>query len=167
MLCFLSALGAFSIHAFPSREPIPLRDALSWTPDVSLKLGLWAGWWRVVWGSWISDPPKSYREDVCSVSWNIMLMLNQSCPALCDPMDCSPQAPLFMGFSKQEYWSGSPFPLPGDLPDHTAGDHTHTTVSPAMAGSFSTTEPPAKPSWNQGLLKCPPHTRVGLLLFSH
>ena len=27
------------------------------------------------------------------------------------------QAPLFMGFSRQEYWSGSPFPSPGDLPD--------------------------------------------------
>ena len=36
----------------------------------------------------------------------------QSCPPLCDPMDCSPQAPLFMGFSRQEYWSGLPFPSP-------------------------------------------------------
>ena len=27
------------------------------------------------------------------------------------------QAPLFMGFPKQEYWSGLPFPSPGDLPD--------------------------------------------------
>ena len=31
-------------------------------------------------------------------------------------MGCS-QAPLFMGFSRQEYWSGLPFPSPGDLPD--------------------------------------------------
>ena len=28
------------------------------------------------------------------------------CLTLCDPMDCSPQAPLSMGFSRQEYWSG-------------------------------------------------------------
>ena len=28
----------------------------------------------------------------------------------------APQAPLSMGFSKQEYWSGRPFPPPGDLP---------------------------------------------------
>ena len=35
----------------------------------------------------------------------------------CDPMDGSHQAPLFMGFSMQEYWSGLPFPPPGDLPD--------------------------------------------------
>ena len=33
-----------------------------------------------------------------------------------DPMDCSLQAPLFMGFPRQEYWSGLPFPSPGDLP---------------------------------------------------
>ena len=33
----------------------------------------------------------------------------------CDPMDC--QAPLSMEFSVQEYWSGLPFPSPGDLPD--------------------------------------------------
>ena len=44
----------------------------------------------------------------------------QSCPTLCDPMDCSlvaHQAPLSMGFSRQEYWSGLPFPSPGDLPN--------------------------------------------------
>ena len=40
----------------------------------------------------------------------------QSCPTLCDPMDCSLLAPLSMGFSRQEYWSGLPFPFPGDLP---------------------------------------------------
>ena len=36
---------------------------------------------------------------------------------LCDPMDCSPTGPLFMGFPRQEYWNGWPFPSPGDLPD--------------------------------------------------
>ena len=44
----------------------------------------------------------------------------QSYPTLCDPMDCS--LPGFsvhriFGFSRQEYWSGLPFPSPGDLPD--------------------------------------------------
>ena len=32
--------------------------------------------------------------------------LLQSCPTLCDPMDCSCQAPLSLEFSKQEYWDG-------------------------------------------------------------
>ena len=40
-----------------------------------------------------------------------------SCVWLCTPIDCSPQALLSMGFSRQEYWGGLPFPLPGDLPD--------------------------------------------------
>ena len=35
----------------------------------------------------------------------------------CGPMDCGPPGPLSMGFSRQEYWSGLPFPTPGDLPD--------------------------------------------------
>ena len=41
----------------------------------------------------------------------------QSCPTLCDPMDCTYQDPPSMGFSRQECWSGLPFPSPGDLPN--------------------------------------------------
>ena len=42
----------------------------------------------------------------------------QSCPTLCDPMDCvASQTPLSMEFSKLEYWSGLPFPTSGGLPD--------------------------------------------------
>ena len=45
-------------------------------------------------------------------------LVAQSCLTLCNPMDCiAHQAPLFTGFSRQEYWSGLPFPSPGDLPD--------------------------------------------------
>ena len=36
----------------------------------------------------------------------------QSCPTLRDPMDCSPQAPPSLGFSRQEHWSGVPSPSP-------------------------------------------------------
>ena len=36
----------------------------------------------------------------------------QSCPTLCDPIDGSPPGPLSLGFSRQEYWSGLPFPSP-------------------------------------------------------
>ena len=38
--------------------------------------------------------------------------LLQSCPILCDPTDSSHQAPLSLGYSRQEYWSGLPFPSP-------------------------------------------------------
>ena len=41
----------------------------------------------------------------------------QSCLILCDPVNWSPPVPLFMGFSRQEYWSRFPCPSPGDLPD--------------------------------------------------
>ena len=45
-------------------------------------------------------------------------LVAKSCLTLCDPMDCvARQTPLSMGFSTQEYWSGLPFPSPGDLPD--------------------------------------------------
>ena len=42
-------------------------------------------------------------------------MRAQLCLTLCDPETC--QAPLCMGFPRQEYWSGLPFPPPGYLPD--------------------------------------------------
>ena len=48
-----------------------------------------------------------------------------------------------MGFSRQEYWSGLPFPSPGDLPN--AGIEPMSPASPALAGKFFTTEPPEKP----------------------
>ena len=39
------------------------------------------------------------------------------CLTLATPWTVARQAPLSMGFSRQEYWSGLPFPSPGDLPD--------------------------------------------------
>ena len=48
-----------------------------------------------------------------------------------------------MGFSRQEYWSGLPFPSPGDLP-HPEKEPV-SLASPTLAGGFFTTEPPGKP----------------------
>ena len=50
------------------------------------------------------------------------------------PWTAALQAPLSMEFSKQEYWSGLPFPFPGDLPDSGI-----ESGSPALAGEFFTT----------------------------
>ena len=44
-------------------------------------------------------------------------LVAKSCLTLATPWTVACQAPLFMGFSRQEYWSGLPFPSPGDLPD--------------------------------------------------
>ena len=45
------------------------------------------------------------------------VLVTQPCPILCDPWTVAHQDPLSMEFSRQEYWSGYPFPSPGDLPD--------------------------------------------------
>ena len=65
-----------------------------------------------------------------------------SCPTLSGPMDCSPQAPLPMEFSRQEYWRGAPFPTPGDLPD--PGIKLASLVSSALVGGFFTTSGTSK-----------------------
>ena len=57
----------------------------------------------------------------------------QSCPTLVDPVAC--QAPLSMGFSRQEYWNGLPYPHPKAL----SGIEPMSLMSPALAGRFFTT----------------------------
>ena len=57
-------------------------------------------------------------------------MRAQSCPTLCDPWTAAHQAPLSMGILQQEYWSGLPLPIPGDLPD--PGIETTSPVSPTL-----------------------------------
>ena len=57
--------------------------------------------------------------------------------SLATPWTVALQAPLSMEFSRQEYWSGFPFPPPGDLPD--PGVEPASLVSPALAGRFLTT----------------------------
>ena len=54
------------------------------------------------------------------------------------------QAPLFMGFSREEYWSGLPVPSSGDLPNPGI-----KPTSPALAGQFFITEPPGQNGHHQ------------------
>ena len=56
-------------------------------------------------------------------------------PTLCNPIGCSLPDSAVHGISRQKYWSGLPFPFPGDFPD-PEGEH----MSPALAGWFFTTE---------------------------
>ena len=56
------------------------------------------------------------------------------------PWTVARQAPLSMGFSRQEYWSGSPRPPPGELPG--PGIEPGSLVSPLSSSRFSTAEPP-------------------------
>ena len=64
-------------------------------------------------------------------------LVTKSCPTLGTPQTVDHQASLPMVFPRQEYWSGLPFPSPGDLPDPGI-----KPTSPAMAGRVFTTEPP-------------------------
>ena len=57
------------------------------------------------------------------------------------PWTVAPQAPLSMGFSRQEYWSGLPFPSPGDLPEPGI-----KPSSPSFEAGALTSEPPGKPN---------------------
>ena len=56
----------------------------------------------------------------------------QSSPTLVTPRTIARQAPLSMGFSQKEYWSGLPFPLPGDLAD--PGMELASPEVPALTG---------------------------------
>ena len=58
------------------------------------------------------------------------------------PWTVTYQAPPSMGFSKQEYWKGLPFPSPGELPNPGT-----ELSSLALASVFFTTEPPGAPTW--------------------
>ena len=49
------------------------------------------------------------------ISLTIVVLVAQSYLTLCDPMDSSLPGPPSMGFTRQQYWSGLPFPSPGDL----------------------------------------------------
>ena len=57
------------------------------------------------------------------------------------PWTVAHQAPLCMGFSRQDYWSGLPFPTPGNMPYPGT-----EPASPALASEFFTTESPGNPN---------------------
>ena len=59
------------------------------------------------------------------------------------PWTAAHQAPLSKGFPRQEYWSGLPFPMPGDLP--VPGIKSVSLGSPTLADRFFTTSPSGKP----------------------
>ena len=72
---------------------------------------------------------------VCSVT--------QSCPSLFKPVGIACRAPLTMEYFKQEYWSGLPFPPPGDLPKLRIKHESPASL--ALVGRYFSTVPPGKP----------------------
>ena len=74
------------------------------------------------------------------------VLVAQLCQTLCNPWTVPCQAPLSMGFSRQEYWSGLPFPPRGDLPN--PGIEPASLTSSALADKLlitsTTWEAPSK-----------------------
>ena len=99
-----------------------------------------SSWWVVLQKGLIINQslvqPRSVVCCACSVT--------QSSSSLCNPMDyITCHGPLSMEFSRQEYWTGLPFPPLGDLLD--PGIQPMSPAFPALAGGFFTTVPPGKP----------------------
>ena len=81
--------------------------------------------------SFITDPMEIYQASTQSLS-HVQLFAT--------PWTSACQAPLSMGFSRQEYWNGLPFPPPGDLPDPGI-----EPGSPALQADSLPAEVPGKP----------------------
>ena len=75
-----------------------------------------------------------------TVQTTMIWMGAQSCLTLVTTWTVAHQVPLSMGFSRQEYWSGLPFPSPGDLPDPGI-----EPTSPALQADSLPPESPGKP----------------------
>ena len=86
---------------------------------------------------WVTKPSTHTNEH----STHVLCLVIQSSLTLCDPWTVAPQAPMSMGFSRQEYWSEFPCPPPGDCSNPGIKPR-----SPALAGGFFTTKPSGKPS---------------------
>ena len=73
----------------------------------------------------------------------VKVLVTQSCPTLCNPMNCSLPGSSVMEFFRQEYWSGLPFPSPGDLPN--PGIEPRSPALQADSLLWATREAPPSP----------------------
>ena len=76
---------------------------------------------------------------VCSNSYEVLVLVTQSCPTLRPHGLLALQAPLSKEFFRQEYWSGWPYSSPGDLPNSGI-----KPGSPALQADSLPSEPPEK-----------------------
>ena len=80
------------------------------------------------------------REKRIKISLKIETEVAQSCLTLWDPMDCSLPGSSIMGFPRQEYWNGLPFPSPGNLPNPGIEPESPTLQADALPSEL-----PGKP----------------------
>ena len=89
------------------------------------------------------EDPEAPSRVVCHCYCAYVLSRFSHVPLFATVWTVARQAPLSMGFSRQEYWSGLPLASPGDLPD--PGIKPASPVSPALQAGSLTTEPLGKP----------------------
>ena len=100
----------------------------------------------------ISKGPITSTNKILVVIFTLLMdggLVTESCPTLATPWTVALHAPLSMGFSRQEYWSGLPFPSPGDLPKPGI-----EPGSPALQADPLPTELQGKPLVLNDTLKC-------------
>ena len=86
---------------------------------------------------------RNAEKTVSNVSVLLSCIHAQSCPTLCDPMDCVPPGSSVYGTHQSRALEWVPCPPPGDLPG--PGIESASPGSPALAGRLFTTAPPRKP----------------------
>ena len=112
------------------------------------QISLWCFTYLLVWDL--------YRAGLClrNVQYNHVLSCFSRVQLFATPWTVAHQAPVSLGFSRQEYWSGLPFPLPGDLPD--PGTERAPLLSPALAGRFFTASTTHSRGLKYNLMSVPP-----------
>ena len=132
----------------------PVKQFISWilTTEAVVSQRGWGTlcsdsrkWKRRVLSLWLALRLLSCLPESCSVggclspgpSLHASALLLSPVRLCVTPGSVALQAPLCMEFSRQEYWSGLPFPPPGDLPD--PGVEPTSPLPPALAGGFFTT----------------------------
>ena len=99
-----------------------------------------AGWMRTILGKVFQPPCFWVKVDILNILVQAHAQSLGRLGFFATQWTVACQAPLFMGFPRQEYWTGLPFLSLGDLPNPGI-----EPVSPAWAGGFFTTELPGKP----------------------
>ena len=137
---FGASLGDFHIPL--AKLSMGEKSSLVSNFHLSLKLQLLFSWSHV-WVLWKGEGSQHWNHSAWHTCCVVCAQLFSCVWLFATPWTIARQAPLSMRFSRQEYWSEVPFPSLGDRP-HQGIEF----MSPALAGRFSTTEPPGKPAWH-------------------
>ena len=117
-------------------------------------------WYFTSFDEWMNG----YRRGGTYIRWNAAAAAAksfQSCPTFATLWTVAHQAPLSLGFSRQEYWSGLPCSPPGDLPHPGMG--VVVSYISALAGGFFTSWVPGKPQQAWGFSKDSMYRTASLL----